>query len=113
MSFFNFQEDDKLIKKKLMNAFTGGRDTVEEQRKLGGRPDICRNFDLGKYFFITNDKDLADLREECESGSLLCGECKLRMLDRILTFKHTHNAKKEKMQDLAQTIVLQTEEDSK
>ena len=57
-------------------------------------------------YFIKNDKDLADLREECISGSLLCGECKLRMLDRILSFKHTHNAKKEKMQDTARSIVL-------
>jgi len=106
MSFFNFQEDDTLIKKKIMNAFTGGRDTVEEQRRLGGRPDICRNFDLGKFFFIPDDKDLDDLRDECMSGRLLCGECKQRMLERILRFKHQHNAKKEKMQDLARSIVL-------
>ena len=106
MSFFNFQEEDALIKKKVMNALTGGRDTVEEHRRLGGRPDICRNFDLGKYFFIQSDKELADLREECTSGRILCGECKMRMLDRILEFKHKHNAKKEKMQDLARAIVL-------
>lgn len=106
MSFFNFQEEDTLIKQKMMNAFTGGRDTVEEQRQLGGRPDICRNFDLGKFFFIPSDKELTDLREECMSGRLLCGECKLRMLERVLEFKHRHNAKKEKLQDLARVIVL-------
>ena len=31
----------KVARKKIMNAFTGGRETVEEQRKKGGRPDIC------------------------------------------------------------------------
>ncbi len=107
MSFFNFQEEDSLIKKKMMNAFTGGRDTVEEQRRLGGRPDICRNYDLGKFFFIPNEKALQNLREECMSGRILCGECKLQMHERVIEFKNKHNSKKEKMFDLARSIVIQ------
>ena len=91
----------------MMNAFTGGRDTVEEQRRLGGRPDICRNYDLGKFFFITNEKDLQNLREECMSGQILCGECKLQMYERVIEFKNEHNSKKEKMFDLARSIVKQ------
>ena len=49
MSVLTLYETPKSLKKKIMNAFTGGRTTVEEQRKLGGQPEICRVFDMYRY----------------------------------------------------------------
>src|SRR5205807_823016 len=37
--------------KKIMNAFTGGRATVEEQRRLGANPYICSIFAQYNYIF--------------------------------------------------------------
>ena len=34
-------DDEKTIRRKIANAYTGGRPTAEEQRRLGGNPDVC------------------------------------------------------------------------
>jgi tryptophanyl-tRNA synthetase len=93
------------VKRKVMNALTGGRDTAEEQRKLGGRPDICVIFELAKYHFETDDGKLAQRRKRCEGGSMLCGECKAEVLKQILGFFEKHEAKKKKMLPKAKKLV--------
>ncbi|MFQ6020718.1 MAG: tryptophan--tRNA ligase [Candidatus Aenigmatarchaeota archaeon] len=60
--------------KKIMNALTGGRETVEEQRKLGGRPDKCVVFDYHEMFL--NEKELEKIKKDCLAGKLMCGQCK-------------------------------------
>lgn len=69
-------EDLKSVKKKIMGCVTGGRDSAEEQRKLGGRPEICTKFELDKQHLIEDDNQLQELYEDCKKGRILCGECK-------------------------------------
>ena len=58
-----------------MQALTGGRDTVEEQKKKGGEAEKCVVFHYLKVFF--EDKKKSDQRyKKCYDGKLLCGECK-------------------------------------
>lgn len=105
MSYFTLNEDPKSIKKKLMNAFTGGRNTAEEQRKLGGRPEICNIYDLYKFHFIKDDDELKKIYKECTTGEVLCGFCKKRAVNIVLEFIENHNKKKEKLIDAAREIL--------
>ncbi|MHA2356710.1 MAG: tryptophan--tRNA ligase [Candidatus Thorarchaeota archaeon] len=89
----------KMAKKKVMNAFTGGRATVEEQRKLGANPDICSVFAYYEFMFMPDDKDLADIEQKCRGGEILCGECKQILSPMMLEFLEKHQATREEVKD--------------
>ncbi|MHA2003708.1 MAG: tryptophan--tRNA ligase [Candidatus Thorarchaeota archaeon] len=89
----------KMAKKKVMNAFTGGRATVEEQRKLGANPDICSVFAYYEFMFMPDDNDLADIEKKCRGGEMLCGECKQILAPMMLEFLEKHQAKREEAKD--------------
>jgi tryptophanyl-tRNA synthetase len=71
--------------RKIKHAVTGGRQTVEEQRKLGGNPDICPVFELYKYH-ISDDKYVSRVYEECTGGVRMCGPCKSEAAENISKF---------------------------
>ncbi len=98
-------ESPKSLKNKIARIFTGGRDTKEEQRKLGGQLPICRVFDLFKFYFTDNDKELAKRASDCTSGSILCGECKRDLLVCASKFVVNHQQIKETKIDLAKQLV--------
>ncbi|MBD3249541.1 tryptophan--tRNA ligase [Candidatus Woesearchaeota archaeon] len=75
-SVIELPEDMKSVKKKIMRAKTGGRDTVEEQREKGGEPEKCVIFELYKQHLIDDDKELQRIYDDCKSGKLICGEDK-------------------------------------
>ena len=75
-SCIDLPEDPKITTKKIMRAFTGGRDTVEEQKKKGGIPEKCIIFELYKQHLIEDDKELQKIYNNCKKGKLLCGEDK-------------------------------------
>ena len=84
--------------KKVLNAFTGGRATVEEQRRLGANPDICSVFAY-EYFLFMNEVEIEDLRFNCLSGNIMCGECKQVLAERVKKFLVAHQEKREKAKD--------------
>lgn len=75
-SCIELPEDPKEVCKKLKRALTGGRDTVDEQKKLGGEPEKCIIFELYKQHLIDDDKELQKIYNDCKAGKLLCGEDK-------------------------------------
>ena len=89
----------KMVKKKVMAAFTGGRTTVEEQRKLGANPDICSVFKYYNFIFMPDDKDLADIEQKCRGGEILCGECKQILAPMMMEFLEKHQAAREEVKD--------------
>ncbi len=82
ISLFDKPEDGA---KKVMRALTGGRATVDEQRRLGGNPDRCVVFELYTYHFA-DDRMLEEIRENCKSGKLLCGNCKKMLAEIVKEF---------------------------
>jgi tryptophanyl-tRNA synthetase len=86
--------------KKIMGAYTGGRDTVEEQRKLGGEPQICNVYAYNFFMFEDDDQKLIDLEQECKAGNILCGECKKRLAGKIKSFLIDFQKKREKARDV-------------
>ncbi|WMT51325.1 MAG: tryptophan--tRNA ligase [Ferroplasma sp.] len=71
--------------RKIKHAVTGGRQTVEEQKKLGGNPDICPVFELYKYH-SSDDKYVSRVYEECIGGVRMCGACKSEAAQNISKF---------------------------
>jgi tryptophanyl-tRNA synthetase len=88
----------ELAEKKVLAAFTGGRTTIEEQRRLGANPDICSVFAYD-YFLFMNDKEIEDLRYNCLAGNIMCGECKQILAERVKRFLVEHQEKREKAKD--------------
>ncbi|HIJ17676.1 MAG TPA: tryptophan--tRNA ligase [Thermoplasmata archaeon] len=99
-------DDKKTVKKKVMNAFTGGRVSVEEQRKLGGNPDICSVFQYQAYFFEPDDTKLAKLQADCRSGGIMCGECKTILFEKVWKFLEEHQRRREKAKDVVQEFFI-------
>src|SRR3989344_3415878 len=78
-------DDEKTIRKKVNKAFSGGRDTAEEQRKYGGNPDK----DVAIYYLdkLFLDKKASDkLKDDYKKGKILSGEVKKMLADEIVKF---------------------------
>ncbi len=89
----------KMAKKKVMNAFTGGRASAKEQREKGANPDICSVFQYYKFIFMPDDKELAELERKCRGGEILCGECKQILAPMMMEFLEKHQAAREEVKD--------------
>jgi tryptophanyl-tRNA synthetase len=72
------------------HAFSGGRDTIEEHRKLGGRPDIDVSYQWLTMMFEPDDRKLKRIHDDYRSGKLLTGELKQMLIDRINAFLKDH-----------------------
>lgn len=85
-SLFGFYEDEKSVKKKIMGALTGGRMTLEEQKKLGGEPEKCSIYLLNRFHMIEDDRELDEMCRACKAGELMCGTCKKETFERVKEF---------------------------
>jgi len=101
--FLNDSEAE--IKRKIGNAFTGGRNTAEEQRKLGGKPEVCKKYEIDLFHLESNAK-LRDIFEKCKSGQRLCDECKKLTTSYLTKFLKEHQAKAKKNLPKAKKIVF-------
>lgn len=85
-SYISIPEDPETAGKKMLKAKTGGRKTVEEQKKLGGEPEKCMVFEIYKQHLIEDDKELNEIYRRCKAGELLCGEDKARACELMKRF---------------------------
>jgi len=88
-------DSPEVSEKKIMNAYTGGQATLEEQKKLGGNPDICPIFFYDYYVLLSDDKEAIQLRRKCRTGEVLCGECKKNLAEKTKRFLVQHQKKRE------------------
>jgi len=77
-------------------AFSGGKDTLEEHRKLGGNPDIDVSFQYLRFLFEEDDKKLEKIYQDYKSGKMLSSELKKITIEKINVFLKEHQAKREK-----------------
>lgn len=99
-------DQPKTVKKKIMNAFTGGRVSVEEQKKLGGNPDVCSVHQYLYYLFEDDDKKIAELTDKCRRGEILCGECKQVLAGKVMKFVEEHQKKREKAREAVDRFII-------
>ena len=88
-------EEPKAAVKKVMKAKTGGRESADEQRELGGEYDKCSVYELCLFHLVDDDEELLQIQNECISGSILCGECKKKAAGKLEVFLTDLRAKRE------------------
>lgn len=94
------------VNKKIINSYTGGKESVKEQREKGGEPDICPIFDHYKFLFEEDDKKLEGRRQSCKAGELLCGECKKDLIERVNKFLKKHQERRENAKNKIDDFVV-------
>lgn len=100
-SYIEIPEDPKMTARKIRNALTGGRETEELQRKLGGQPEKCIVFELDKQHLVESDKEFNRIYSDCKAGLLLCRECKAISIDLMNKFMTNFTRRMEKARDVA------------
>ena len=97
------------IKKKINKyAFSGGRDTLEEHKKLGGNPDIDVSFLWLKYF-EEDDSKLQEIYDNYKSGELLSGELKNILIQKLQTFLAVHQQLREQARSRVDEFICKPE----
>ena len=97
-SIFTMDPPD-VVKKKIWNAFTGGKGTAAEQRKEGADPTICSIFQYYFYLFEEDNGKLAERERRCKGGEMLCGECKKDIAEKLNKYLEAHRERREKAKD--------------
>jgi len=77
-------------------AFSGGRDTVEQHRKLGGNPEVDVSYQYLRMIFEPDDKKLQKIHDDYKSGKLLTSELKSILIDKINKFLKDHQRKRKR-----------------
>ncbi len=92
-------DSQKDVRKKINKyAYSGGRDTLEEHRKLGGRPEVDIPYNW-LMFFEEDDRKLAKIYDDYKSGALLSGEIKSILIDKINSILSEHQKRREEARD--------------
>jgi tryptophanyl-tRNA synthetase len=107
-NLLTLDDTTKDASRKIMTAFTGGRDTVEEQRRLGGRPEICPVYDLYRFHFARDDKHVNLVYHECTKGIRLCGECKQEAVGLVKSFLEEHRKQRDSLMGDARELLAKS-----
>ncbi len=85
-SCIELPEDIKSVKKKIKSALSGGRDTLEEHKKLGAIIEKDMVFELMKQHLVEDDKELNKIYKAYKAGKMTSGELKEIACDKIEKF---------------------------
>ncbi|MDZ7687199.1 MAG: tryptophan--tRNA ligase [Halobacteriales archaeon] len=93
-------------REKVMSATTGGRETAEEQREKGGRPDECPVYELYAYAdeSVCDDEHAERVYEECAGGERLCGGCKSEAADMTAEYLEGHQEKRAEAEETVEEL---------
>ena len=95
-----------VVKKKVGRAFTGGKVSVEEQRREGGNPEVCAVFKYCFYMFEGDDRRIEEMAARCRAGEVLCGECKQCLTEKINAFLEKHQARREEAREVVGQMAM-------
>jgi len=99
-------DDEKTVRNKVNKyAFSGGQATVAEHREKGGNPDIDTSYQW-LTFFEEDDKKLKKIYDDYRSGSLLSGELKQILIDKLNAFLKEHQRKREQARKVIDSFIL-------
>ncbi len=97
----------KMVKSKINKyAFSGGQDTLELHRKLGGDPSVDISFQWLYQFFESDDNKIKKIEEDYISGELLSGELKAILIEKINQYLENHRNKKEALKDKIEDYLI-------
>ncbi len=96
----------EVVEKKIKKyAFSGGRDTLEEHRRLGGNPDIDVSYQWMR-FFEEDDKKLERIYHDYKSGKMLSGELKAILIEKLTKFVKKHQEEREKARKVIDKFIV-------
>ncbi len=93
-SLISLNDTEEEATRKIKNAVTGGKKTIEEQKREGGNPDICPVFELYNYHSSDNNY-VQNVYYECKGGVRMCGPCKKEAAENICKFLKNLKDKKD------------------
>ncbi len=100
-SHISLLDDPEEGYEKVKAATTGGRETAELQRELGGEADDCPVYELYAYLLAGDDDEFAtEVYEECVGGERLCGDCKEQAARLMEEFLAEHQEKRAEAEEL-------------
>jgi len=97
-------DDEGTVRRKVLSAKTGGKVSLEEQRKYGGEPEKCMVYELFLYHLIEDDRELLDIYNRCKNGELICGECKKKAIQLLNDILHEIREKKGDKEEIKRMI---------
>lgn len=103
-SFIELPESFESACKKIKRAVTGGRDTLEEHRRLGAEVEKCMVFELLKQHLVEDDKELERIYEEYRSGKMTSGEIKNIACDKMRSFMDSFNKRLDKEKNIMDKV---------
>ncbi|MDH5018974.1 tryptophan--tRNA ligase [Halobacterium rubrum] len=93
---------------KVKAATTGGRETAEKQRELGGEADECPVYELYAYLMAGDDDEFAEeVYSECVNGERLCGGCKEQAAELMAEFLEDHQEKREEAREVLDDLDIE------
>jgi tryptophanyl-tRNA synthetase len=98
-------DDPSEASAKLRKALTGGRDTAEEQRRLGGDPQRCPVFETMLFHTVEDPAEISRIENECRSGARLCGQCKKEAVSHLETFLRELQERRSEREHLVNDII--------
>jgi len=98
---------DEVAKKIRKYAFSGGQDTIEKHRKLGGNPDIDVSYQW-LTFLEEDDKKLKKIYDDYKNGKLLTSELKEILIEKINKFLKEHQKNREKARKDIDKFILKS-----
>jgi len=91
--------------KKLKSAKTGGKDSLDEQQRLGGVPEDCVVYEMLLYHLLQSDAELKEVYRDCIEGNVMCGECKSKAAIMIKNFFIELGKKRQRAKRSAEKIL--------
>ena len=107
MGLLSLTDDPEFAERKMLLAYTGGRESTKLQRKLGGEPGKCVVYEYLMFHFLENDEELEKVYKECITGARLCGPCKAQAAEIVANYLREHQRKRVKTLPLAKEILEQ------
>lgn len=91
-------DDEKTIKRKISQSFSGGQKTLEEHKKKGGNPDVDVAFIYLKYLFLS-PKESEKIAEKYKLGKMTTAEMKSLFAQHVLKFTKEFQANLKNIKD--------------
>ncbi len=98
-------DSPEVAEEKIKTAKTGGRESLEEQKELGGVPSDCVVYEMLLYHLVEDDQELAEIYQECTQGQIMCGECKMQAAGKVRELFEQLSRKREQARDEALKVL--------
>ncbi len=98
-------DSSEIAEQKVKTTKTGGRESLKEQKELGGDPNNCVIYELFLYHLIDSDDELNEIYINCKNGTCLCGYCKNKASELTVKFFEKFSEKREEASEIAKNVL--------